>query len=50
MNTNINIQPIPLGTYDAFRDVIAWDDDTSKKWGDALNVRAASQDQTSLRA
>ena len=40
----------PLGTFDAFRDVTAWNDETARKWIDALNLRATSRDQRALRS
>jgi ubiquinone/menaquinone biosynthesis C-methylase UbiE len=50
MSHKTDFQTIPLGTHDVFRDVISWNDDTSKLWVDALNLRATSQDQIALRA
>lgn len=45
-----DIQWVPLGTHDVFRDVMGWDDDTAKQWVDALKMRASSPDQTAMRA
>lgn len=42
--------PIPLGTYDVFRDVKSWDDKTAKQWAEALNLRSSADDQKSLRS
>lgn len=40
----------PLGTFDAFRGVTAWNDETAQKWIDALNLRATARDQHALRS
>lgn len=40
----------PLGTYDAFRNVVSWDDATARQWAAALDLRAAASDQMALRA
>ncbi len=50
MKPKRDFQSVPLGTHDVFRDVIGWDDDTSRQWVDALNLRATSRDQVALRA
>ncbi|MGE5401917.1 MAG: methyltransferase domain-containing protein [Ignavibacteriales bacterium] len=42
--------PIPLGTYDVFRDVNNWDEHTANQWAAALNLRASADDQKSLRS
>lgn len=39
----------PLGTYDAFKDAVRWDEKTAQSWVDALNRRAEAADQISLR-
>jgi ubiquinone/menaquinone biosynthesis C-methylase UbiE len=50
MKFKTDIQSVPLGTHDVFRDVICWDNDTAKQWVEALNLRATAQDQVALRA
>lgn len=38
-----------LGTYDAFKDVASWNNETSETWITALNLRSTSPDQIALR-
>jgi ubiquinone/menaquinone biosynthesis C-methylase UbiE len=46
----MDTQSAPLGVDDAFKDVVSWDEATSKQWVDVLNLRAGSQDQIDMRA
>ncbi|MGE5682031.1 MAG: methyltransferase domain-containing protein [Bacillota bacterium] len=46
----ISDSPIPLGTYDVFRDVKSWDKQTANQWAEALNLRSSADDQKSLRS
>lgn len=40
---------LPLGTYDAFKDVASWDSETARMWVAALDLRSKSLDQIALR-
>lgn len=43
-------RPLPLGTFDVFRDVTAWSEETARQWVGTLDRRAAASDQRALRA
>lgn len=40
---------LPLGTYDAFKDVVYWSEDEAQIWATALKLRADASDQKNLR-